>query len=249
MNVYIKIYTNKMEYSDINNISLVPLESVLKSITNNRKAKYIECPAFTDYYKNCFLVRSPFNFEIEIKKTEDGKKYFSTENPEKEFYGAHITDRNEENSLFSMMSIEYGFTFYSSHSLVIEQIPAMLHMHEAEFLKNIMLIQGTFDIAKWYRPVNYAFEIIDDNKPINIKRGDPLFYIRFLTKEKINFIYDFDNVYADKVTASCLSVKRLFPTLKMEDNYNIAKNIIEIFKNKIFKKSKCPFGFLHKKGE
>jgi hypothetical protein len=112
-----------------------------------------------------------------------------------------------------------------------------------------MLIQGTFNIAKWYRPINYAFEIIDDSKPINIKRGDPLFYIRFLTDEKINFVYDFDNTDADKAITSCLAVKEFFPLLRMEDNYNIAKHFIKNVKNKVFKKSKCPFGFLHKKGE
>jgi hypothetical protein len=249
MNVHVKMFTTKLDYTDILNISLIPLESVLKSVTKIRQTEYIKCPAFIDYYKNCFLVRSPFDITLDVKKDEKGKKYFSTEDKKTKFYDDNVTDRIKENSLFSMLSIEYGFTFYSSSSLVIEQIPAMLHMHEAEFLKNIMMIQGTFDIGKWYRPVNYAFEIIDDNKSINIKRGDPLFYIRFLTKEKINFVYDFDNIHVDKLVSSCTTVKSFFPSLKMEDNYNMAKYIIKNFKNKIFKKSKCPFGFLHKKGE
>lgn len=249
MDIHIKAYQNYDQYSELNEFSLVPLESVLKDVTNNRQALYIKCPAFTDYYKNCFLVRAPFDIDIEVKKNNEGIKYFSLKNSTQEFCNSYIVDRNKINSLFSMMSIEWGYVFYSEKSVFIEQIPAILHMHEADFLKNIMLIQGTFDISKWYRPLHYAFEIIDDTKPIVIKRGDPLFYVRFRTDDKINLVYDIDNVYADKVTRACGFVKRNFIQNTMEKNYEIASNLIKNLRSKIFRKSKCPFGFLHKKGE
>jgi hypothetical protein len=249
MNIYIKTQKNNFQNKTLNDITLVPLESVLKSITNNRQSHYIKCPAFTDYYKNCFLVRAPFDIELEVQKTNEGIKYFNLKNYTQEFCNAYIVDRNKENSLFSMISIDWGCIFYSEKSVLIEQLPATLHTHEVEFLKNIMLVQGTFDISAWYRPLHYAFEIIDDTKPITIKRGDPLFYVRFVTDEKVNIIYDFENTYVDEISNACGQVKTYFKQNTMEKNYKIASNLIRSLRAKIFKKSKCPFGFLHKKGE
>ena len=249
MNIYLKLDVDTKQNLEFNAMSFIPLESVLKSVTNERNALYIKCPAFTDYYKNCFLVRAPNDVEMEVKKTNENIKYISLKNQNQEFCNSYIVDRNKENSLFSMMSIEWGHVFYSKESVMIEQLPANLHVHEAEFLKNIMLIQGTFDIAKWYRPVHYSFEIIDDNKPISIKRGDPLFYVRFLTDKKVNLIYENENLYVDKIQKGCVSARTFIKQNTMAENYNIAHNMITNLKNKIFKRSKCPFGFLHKKGE
>jgi len=246
MDVHIKSHINVNQYFNLNNMTLIPLESVLKSFTNNRQTEYAKCPAFTDYYKNCFLVRSPYDIELEVKKTDEGIKYFNLKNHTQEFCNSYIVDRNKENSLFSMISVECGYIFYSQKSVLIEQIPATLHTHESDFLKNIMLVQGTFNIAKWYRPVHCAFEIIDDTKSISIKRGDPLFYVRFISDEKVTLVYDEDNIYVDKISEACGDIKKCFKQNTMSKNYDIAYNMIKRLKNKIFKKSKCPFGFLHK---
>ena len=247
MDIHLKIEGSSQQNVNLNAMGILPLESVLKSVASIRKVKYIECPAFTDYYKNCFLVRAPYDIEIEVKKTAENVKYFNIKDKDQDFCNKYIFDRNNENSLFSMISLEYSYLFYSEKSVMIEMIPAGLHLHESEHLKNTMLIQGTFDISKWYRGIGYAFEIIDDNIPVKIKRGDPVFYVRFLTDEKINIVYEHENKYVDNLSSACVNIKKFTKNNTMKTNYEIASHMIRSLRNKIFKKSKCPFGFLHKK--
>lgn len=247
MDIYLKIEATSLQNVNLNTMAIIPLEPVLKSVASSRTVKYIECPAFTDYYKNCFLVRAPYDIKIEAKKTPDNVKYFNIKDKDQDFCNKYILDRNNQNSLFSMISLEYSYLFYSEKSVMIELIPAGLHFHESEHLKNTMLIQGTFDISKWYRGIGYAFEIIDDNIPINIKRGDPVFYVRFLTNEKVNIVYEHENNYVDHLSSACAGFKNFTMNNTMIKNYEIASYMIKKLKSKIFKKSKCPFAFLHKK--
>ena len=69
-----------------------------------------------------------------------------------------------------------------SNDLEISQLPAYFHANE--FTKNTITIPGTFNVGKWPRPLDFSFCLLDK---IEIKEGDPLYYIKFNTKEPINF--------------------------------------------------------------
>jgi hypothetical protein len=223
-------------------------EPVLKIISDdrNKKSIFLKCPAFQDFYKNTFLIRSPTDLHISLKRNLHTGDLEVTEHlHDQRFFDEYFTIRFE-NLDFPVLSLEFPHVFYSDESINIEQTAA--DMHNNEFLNNITVINGKFDISKWIRPINFAFEIIDENKPLIIKKGDPLYYIKFLTEKKINFIqfYDYDDItkYISPVISDCLSLKLFSSGNTMEKNYKLASHRIESFKKKIFpKKSKCPFKF------
>ena len=137
-----------------------------------------------------------------------------------------------------MFSLGLFYVFIADKSVKIETLyPSM---HRSETTNNINLIQGTFDISKWIRPIEFGVEVLNDNKIVKFKRGDVLFYIRFLTDEKINLeriphsndlnymIYPFTNM------------KKELPNQPLEKVYKIAEPWIKLIKKKLFK-SKCPF--------
>jgi len=218
----------------------------------NKTSNILKCPAFQDYYKNCFIIRSPLDLIITIKKSKDGFKYVATDRYDQEFFDAFIKDRIRDegnNNNFPMISLLYAYLFYSSESVILEQMSPS--MHKNEFLNNTRLICGKFNIGKWIRPLDYAFEIIDDTKPLVIKRGDPLYYIRFLTDKDVNFVkvLHSDDLYKNLMQAvqSSTRVKQYVPGNTLEKNYQIAENYIKTINQRFFKKkSKCPFNFLNK---
>jgi len=63
----------------------------------------------------------------------------------------------------------------------INQIPTYMHYNE-EVLPGL-LIDGRFPIDVWPRQMMWAFEWYDTKKEINLKRGDPWFYVKFETED------------------------------------------------------------------
>lgn len=225
-------------------------EPVIKAIIKERDkdVKYLKCPAFQDYYKNCFLIRSPVDLTLTIEQNGE-HKYIATKQYTQEFFDKNIFSRLDTNSKYSMLSIQFYYTFISNESVILEQLAPS--MHKTKTLNNINIIQGMYDISKWIRPVELAIEIIDDTKPIVIKRGDPLYYVRFVTDKNVTLtrIVDF-NKDINQVIKSCAAFKKFVPGNTLEKNYEIAASYINLIKDKLFnKKSKCPFGFLRRKDE
>jgi hypothetical protein len=140
------------------------------------------------------------------------------------------------------MSIGKPIYFCANESVTLTVMPAFLHKNK--FLNNINVIPGEFDISKWFRPCDFAFEIIDDSQELTFKRGDPLYYIKFNTNKKIKFTRMEITPDLIKSAFAFINLKNIISGNTMEKNYQIAEEYIKLLKNKIFgKKSKCPFHF------
>ena len=109
-------------------------------------------------------------------------------------------------------------------------------------LRNINVICGKFDISKWIRPTDFAFEIIDTSQVMQFRRGDPLFYVRFNTNKKVNLVRTDLTQDMLNVVRAQVGIKKYVPGNSMEKNYEYAQSWIDFNKDKIFGK-KCPFGF------
>jgi len=111
-------------------------------------------------------------------------------------------------------------------------------------VSNLMSIPGTFNISKWIRCIDFSAEIKDEKKPVKIKKGDVLFYVRFKTKDdsKVELERVPYTVELKYATTACFSVKNHIKNLPLKILYKMA----EPFLSKLsFRKQpkKCPFGF------
>ena len=82
----------------------------------------------------------------------------------------------KDNALCSLL---VSYMFFADEPVWVEVYPPFLHGE----VKNTRLISGTFDIYNWHRPVDFSFEILNDVKPIKIKEGQPLFYVKFVSNK------------------------------------------------------------------
>lgn len=219
-------------------------EPVLKHFVQERDkhVAFLKCPAVVDLYKNVFLIRSPMDLSFSIVRDDKGNCIIREHAQLPGFFNDFVVHRDpSQNCRFEMLSISFCYLMYSRKELTLEIMHPSLSGHISTGLRGVNLMCAKYDISKWIRPLEFAFEIHEDTERIDIKRGDPLYYIKFHTDKKINFIRgDIDS--AIDVMDSCLSLKAFVRGNSMQKNYEMAAPLIERNKNKLFGK-KCPFGF------
>lgn len=210
-------------------------ENAMSSIAKARSTNtmYLQCPAVVEFYKNTFLIRSPIDYTIILNR--QGGNTLVDGSPRANAFMAEFLDLSANRPEDKYITIQLGFDylFYSKQSVEIETLPVIL---EEAPIKNIRVIPGKFNIAKWFRPLSFAFEVIDDTQPIHIKRGDPLYYLRFVTDEKIKFNYTEMSPSMHSAIRSAVDLKQLMPRNSLATNY-------ELFERKVksFWKRQCPF--------
>ena len=227
----------------ISNTLWLEPQPLIKHIVEERtkNISYLKCPAFNNLYKNTYVIKSPFDVKFMVSNTPEGKLITAIYKDE-DFEKAFLSDRNAENSTFSMMSYGISYLFYSKQSVEMEICQPHMSAHISPTIRNMSVVCGKFDISKWIRPTDFAFEIIDDTQILEFRRGDPLFYVRFNTDDKVNLIRSEINDDILNLIKSQISIKKYFPGNSLKSNYDMAKSWIEFNKSKLFNK-KCPFSF------
>ena len=136
---------------------------------------YFSCPAALDELKRTFVVRSDVDYKLNYDSKDDA---IFTDDYDQEFLNKNVV--HQERVLQRMFS----FIFIADKSVEMTQLPPYMHDYDTSKAR---LLTGTYNPGKWTRPVNPAYLLTKDTT-INIKRNDPLFYVRFNTSEKVNLI-------------------------------------------------------------
>jgi hypothetical protein len=159
---------------------LVPVYNDLKKY----KSKSLEddrsmfvCRSFLQYTKNMYMMTNPYDISVRVEKT----KIFNLGNKELDILYANRMMQIDE-----AYNINYspGYLFFSEQPVELEMLSPF--MHKSNFCKNGYIVPGSFDISKWFRPINPSLQFYDNSdKIINSPMKDPLMYINFKTKETV----------------------------------------------------------------
>lgn len=152
----------------------------LPDIKSSPKAGIRRCPAFVEYYKNCFVYRSPI--DITLTYHSCGHMTWTTSLSSQQHAERLVEVRDD----FGMFSLGLYVNTWCDESLYMEQIPLNL-MRSNPVSDNFETMVAGFDISKWYRPLQPAFRFrsLEPEQVVIIKRGDPLYLIRFVTDKKV----------------------------------------------------------------
>lgn len=220
-------------------IVYLPPEPVLPYILNSRQHAgnntYLKCPAFIDYYKNVYVIKSPFSMQINFNAKD---KYLSVQPQNQEFYDAFLLNRadvisEDDPFLFSLL-IKYLFT--ADADCAIEELPVTFH--DSPLNSKLKLIPGTYNIGKWFRPLEAAYEVMAKAESISIKRGDPLFYVRFIPKDNKKVTLKHVKFSSEQLKAvqHCAKLKESFPQHSLSAAYKLVEKLSLLFNRK-----RCPF--------
>lgn len=155
------------------------------------------CPAIRDFTDNVFVVTSPYDYEL----TWDGVDV-KTSLYDQEFFDNSVKVRNIDVGFMSLVIPH--LIMFAEDSLVAEFIPA--HFHDSEFSKKTIVLPGMYDIGQHFRRLECAFRF-REHDTIKINRGDALYYVKFHTKNKINFKRFLYNAEFFALSQSAVSIR------------------------------------------
>ena len=237
---------NLLHAMGADNLVAIAPEKVLPNLAKTQPGMlHYTCPAFIDTFKNTYLIRASFDVSIKIDPVERTVQLDKDRDFVEKYLQHRVNDAPADaNVLFSLNQF---LLFITDDDMEIETLPS--YYHQSEFVDKTMLVSGRFNIKNWIRNVEIASLVKNstpDNKEpifINVKRGDPLFYIRFHPKDnstvKLEQEFDFDKIEKyTKYSWVTTMVKRTNPHTKLPVLYEMFSR----FRPKRFFK-KCPFGF------
>lgn len=191
----------------------------------NSRGRHLTCTALQDFHVNVFTVFSPFSAKIKINR-EKNKIDVVGDNI------LHKATFNPDGSLELQLYPQY--ILRASESVLVQLLPPLL----VEFKYPAYVASGEFDISKWIRPINTAFIVSKDANVLEIKEGDPLFSLRFVTKDN-------EPVKLKRQALSDIELK-LVDACSNVTNYKIGNKLSKLYElfdsfKKSLTKKKCPF--------
>ena len=142
------------------------------------------CPAVLDFDRRFFSINSPIDVHIRLDFKNGnlsvtdmlGDRSPIRQNALQQMivFQPQLEWRHPQRPVFQMLT---SYLFVSDDPVYINQYPPFLH-YNANPRPGVQ-IGGRFPIDIWPRALMWAFEWHDFSKDLILKRGEPLFYVRF----------------------------------------------------------------------
>ena len=138
-----------------------------------------DCPAYQGFYNNIFILKSPVSFTA--IPLEGRVEIDSPEIDEPELQNLFII--HHPNEMYDikkpMFQFNLHYCFVADEPCLMEMLPPFMHMESFPG----QVTGGSWNIHSWIRSASWGFVFNDTKKKLEIKRGDPLCYVKFTTPE------------------------------------------------------------------
>ena len=193
-----------------------------------------KCPVVHHKNNRVFVAHSPVNFEAKVDRNSEGNFITTNRKDLLQFDDNYFTAPKPVLQLKSPM-----FMFYTEEDNVWFEFDA----HPMTSLSNnFIAVGGWFNLSNWSRASSLAMTVVDETKPVIIKKGDPVCKIRFYPTDNLD-----DGVVLREQRDPKLIEKIKSVYAKKQRKGWDDKN----WKGKLFskteKESKCPVSFLFRK--
>jgi hypothetical protein len=209
----------KIGWMFLNYKDLLPVDGLTPISTIKNTTEFFKsnseipmCPAFGGYFKNTWTITAPVDIEFQCI---DGD--IKTNSP-------YIVQRLTTDS--DIITIPLFYIFVSDKDVMVESTPAF--MYTGDIQTKMRFIPGTFNISKWLRPIDFSAQILS-TEVITIKKGDPLFYVRFITEEKVELEQITDSTKKSEIyelVMRCTQYKFKCPRQSLKSLYMVGKEWI-----------------------
>jgi hypothetical protein len=195
-------------------------------------ASYHLCKSLQKLTKNMYVLTAPFDATAVLSGNFDNS--FITSNDS--------LWNNRVGSMSGMYSIDYDFSwiFFSEEPVFIRQTPP--YFHNTAVNKSGYVTSGSFEIDKWFRPINVTFNLWEGNNKISVIKGEPLFYADFQTENNRPVIlkqFELTQELYDYCYQATILIKPFIPLESLDGLYsrftrsNRDKKILKIIKENL----------------
>lgn len=181
--------TNHVYDEDGNKMDIFDQITYSKSLIDQRH-EHLKCPAVTEWYKNTWIIHQPFDIKLiyhskEHKIDTNANQLFDLRPVRKSSEHNLIEDHtipSEDINFFPEAQFHAGYLFWTkANNTWIEMLP-----HPESIKLGLELTPATYAISSWTRPTTFAFIIKKKDVIIDVPRGTPLYYVRFISKKYYN---------------------------------------------------------------
>ena len=200
---------------------------VRQSDLDDDRFVYSQCPVYNHKTNRVFVGTSPIDFKLKIDRTPNQNIIRCSD------YTLVEGDDQHVNSPRPVVQLKFPRFLFWTHD---DDVWFEFNDHPMTSLRNnFIAVGGWFNLSNWSRNLSLAITLVDERKPVIIKKGDPLFRVSF---------------YPPNLDDSII--------LKKETNTEVVNQWVEAHSKKseedwrprLFSKtkteSKCPFSFLFK---
>ena len=137
-----------------------------------------QCPVVHHKNNRVFVAHSPIDFEAKVDRTSEGNYVTTNRKDLLEYHDNYFTAPHPVLQLKSPM-----FLFYTEEDNVWFEFDA----HPMTSLtNNFIAVGGWFNLSNWSRASSLAMTVVDETKPVVIKKGDPVCKIRFYPTDNLD---------------------------------------------------------------
>jgi len=215
--IYWSIWTFPNRLPLINMVCEKP-ELVLNTLPSEHESKensYRRCYGSKNKFLNTYVLKSPITASAKIVGHS---------------FPPYVEDdvQNKSNMFIlqkpafkNIHSIEYDFKwiFFSEESIKMHVYQP--YMHQTEAFKYGYVASGSYDIGKWFRPVNATYNLWEGNDYISVKQNDPLIYLDFDIDEKVELREFSINQEILDISQACLGYKNYRPNQPFSKIYEV----------------------------
>ena len=151
------------------------------------------CPAAIQFDRLHYVINCPIDLHLRINQQGGELKITNVDGPMSAVRPAGVQNilamspQNEwRHPQRPMIQVATPFIFLADAPVYVNQFPPFLHYKKDPWPG--VQICGRFPIDVWPRSHMWAFEWHDLSKDLILKRGEPLFYIRFETEDPASLI-------------------------------------------------------------
>ena len=135
---------------------------------------YQKCPAFVHKNERVFVGTSPIDLDFSIERTPNGPLMQIEDMNTSQYIEIDDEHIYSPRPVFQLYVPKFLF-WTDDDDIWIEQ-----NDHPMTSLNNnIVAVPAWFNLSNWSRTVSVAFTIVNEQKSVIIKKGDPLFRISF----------------------------------------------------------------------
>jgi hypothetical protein len=210
-------------------------EPIYKNFIKDLKGKDLQiefCPSVKDYMHNIFSIKSLYDYNFKLEKNAN---QVSSDLYNQDFFNTHVIIRSQEEKCFSFTQ---RFIFFTEDKSLIMSAGIFPFLENNNITKRCVVIPGMMDIGKWFRKLDFAFYLKNEYDTFQIEEDEIFQYIKFDTKEKIEFkqfkvskkLFDFLKDIEQSKESRKLKIRILDSYYKM---FNNKKQIIKEIKENL----------------
>ena len=153
--------------------------------TMPKTTPYLDCPAFTHKTSREWIVYAPKDMTLEI---DNENNMISCAQLTKEDLHRTVQVQNKRAPITTMQVCMPMLICWTKNKNIWVEVKD----HPLTSLNNnFTVVQGWFNLSSWTRPISFGLNILDNTKPVVIKRGDPLYKINFIEEGNLNQEFNF----------------------------------------------------------